>query len=125
VVELPLFLTGIKADFEIERSDPLQIAQTLDFRFPKRGNMANPRYPAITAAQVNLLLDLGVKDPEKLSKWGAAKLITKLLRRRKEGLAEEHDVKRLIAAGVPPKTARVATADQAQTSLLQLKPRTE
>jgi hypothetical protein len=56
-----------------------------------------------------------VDAPESLSKWGASKLIDKLAKREKAGLASIRQVQTLLAAGVNEDLARHLSREQAST----------
>lgn len=113
---LPIKLSGVKAEFEVEVYDPLNVAKLTGTKL-KRYDYKGPGRKDATLAQIARLEREGVMDGDRLSLWGANKMITNLERRRKEGLATYRQVHELERNGVAKLTALAMTADQA-TSVL-------
>jgi superfamily II DNA or RNA helicase len=115
VRELVVSFTGKFARrYEGLDHDPVGVSRIVGQKFDKWFDMSPQRGggPA-SNAQVELLRSMGLHSPDGLSKWGASKMLDKLLRRRKQGLASFQQVKRLLAAGVREDQARSMSAREA------------
>lgn len=62
----------------------------------------------------------GNTAPDGLSKWGASKLIDKLVKRKKEGLASTRQVQVLLASGVDSDIARTMSHTEARAAITEL-----
>lgn len=93
--------------------DPVGVGKVLDFKvrrgkdFDMRGG--GPAKPGQIAA-LNLL---GVTGAEKMSLWGASRLLQKLESRAKKGMASHQQVQRMLSAGVDEVQARTMKAKDA------------
>jgi type I site-specific restriction endonuclease len=87
-------------------SDPVGVGKVLAVKLRKRHDFDHTRVPPASEGQVAALARHGVRDGEKLTKWGAGKLLTALAKRLKSGQASYQQVRRLLAEGVDEGQAR-------------------
>jgi superfamily II DNA or RNA helicase len=114
-------LTGKSEEYKVIESDPVGISTMLGVRL-------NPGYDILTSyvdppsqKQINYLRTLGMSRPEMLSKWGASKMIDKLVRRRDKGLASPKQMRELIKTGLAPEHVRDFTRGEASKALTSKK----
>lgn len=81
-----------------------------------------------TEAPVHRMKLFGIRNPEGMSKWGASKLIDKLMKRDSKGMASIQQLRRLLAAGVSEEQARGMSrrdASQVIGTLIESNPLTQ
>jgi superfamily II DNA or RNA helicase len=100
--------------------NPVTVSKLLDVNFKQRYDMDSRGTNPPSEKQLWLLKRFGVENPEKISKWGAIKLLGALQKRQAGGLATVDQVKSLMEKGVDPTIARSITADSASQSLTEL-----
>ena len=99
--------------YEAMASDPLGVGKVLDLGLKKRTDFDIRGGGPITPYQIDKLRTLGVRNPEKMSMWGASKMIGKLESREKKGLASHQQVKMVLGYGVNEDQARGMTKQEA------------
>lgn len=120
--QVPVLLAGVKADFEVEAYDPLNVGNLLGVKVKKRTDYLRPGYgEPPTPNMISYLKNAGVIDVQKLTINGAGKLIREIERRKKLKLASYAQVQALLSAGVGEIRARSLSAEQAGACLDQLK----
>jgi hypothetical protein len=67
-----------------------------------------------------MLRGLGIRAPEGLSKWGASKMIDKLLKRKADGGSSAVQVQTLLANGVDPGMARTMSFNDAKGAIVEI-----
>ena len=115
VDEIHINFTGkYSKKWETIDSDPVGIGKIIDCKIRKTMEL-NPRYGggAITVAQAHKLMSLGVVNTWTMSKWGASKLIDKLVKDQRNGLASWQQRRELLKLGVDERQARTLSARQA------------
>ena len=115
-------LTGKEPQYAAYELDPVGINKILDLGLKKKydfdTNSLRPN-PA-TNAQLSKLHSMGVRTLDGLSKWGASKMISKLEKRSKMGLATPGQVQSMMSKGVPPDIARSLKSKDASEAISQL-----
>ena len=120
-MHVPVYMSGIKAQFEVEEQDPLGVADLLDVQIKKRYDYHNVVYKPLTDNQLWFLKNEGVVEPEKLSMIGANKLISRIKKDQKQGLATWKQRHILMKAGIDRLTALSMTASQASSEIARIK----
>jgi superfamily II DNA or RNA helicase len=115
-------LTGKEETYKAWEYDPVGVSKILDVKLNRKYDFDKNGYNPATDRQIWKLQSLGVKTPEGLSKWGASKMISKLLKRQEGGLASHGDVHKLMSMGVNPDLARTFSATEAATAITQIQP---
>lgn len=100
-------------------STPVAISKLMDVKFKSKYDMDSRGNNPATENQARALREQGV-NPDKISKWGASKLLKELFKRRDGGLATVDQVKALVEKGVDPVIARSLKAESAAKSLTDL-----
>jgi superfamily II DNA or RNA helicase len=117
---LPVYLTGTKAEFEVEISDPLGVSDLVGLDMKKKYDLASAYTELARPYQCAQLESMGVPKPEKLSFYGAARMIKHLKARQEKGLATHEQVRTLIRQGVGPVEARSMSQAQASRTISHL-----
>jgi superfamily II DNA or RNA helicase len=113
-------LTGKEAVYESWEHDPVGVSKILDIKLNRKYDLDRRGDNPASAAQLGMLRSLGVEAPESLSKWGASKLITKLMKRKEAGMASARQVQTLLSAGMNVDLARRSSAAEASEAIGQL-----
>lgn len=108
------------AKFKTMDINPVTVSKMLDLKFKQRYDMDSRGNNPPSDKQLWALKKFGVENPEKISRFGAIKLLKELHRRKDGNLATVPQVKALMEKGVEPTIARNMTADSAVISLNQL-----
>jgi superfamily II DNA or RNA helicase len=108
------------AKFKTMDVNPVNVSKMIDMKFKSKYDMDSRGNNPASDRQLYALRQLGVDNPEKISKWGAIKLLTELQKRKAAGLATIPQVKALLEKGVDPTIARTMTATSATVSLTEL-----
>jgi superfamily II DNA or RNA helicase len=96
--------------YEATESDPVGVGKVAGVKIRRSREMDWSRQGGqATEAQAKALHSLGVDNAEAMSKWGASKLLTGLLKREAEGLASWQQVKLMLSKGVAESQARKMT----------------
>lgn len=106
-------LTGKSEQYKVIESDPVGISEMLGVTLNKNYDILTDYVVPPTQKQINYLRALGMSRPEMLSKWGAIKMIDKLVKRRDMGLASPKQMKELIKTGLAPEHVRDFTRGEA------------
>lgn len=117
---LDIRLTGREAEYRAIRSDPLGVAKLVGVALKKRYDMDAKGTNPASDGQIKYLKALGVRNPDGISKWGAAKMIDRLKKRREQGLASPYQVQQLLSGGVGEDYARSCTAEKAAEAIRQI-----
>jgi type I site-specific restriction endonuclease len=112
---LHVSLSGRNPKYEVVETDPVGVTKLLDVSLNRKYDLDRKGTNPASSNQLSYLRRLGVDAPESLSKWGASKLIDKLAKREKAGLASIRQVQTLLAAGVNEDLARHLSREQAST----------
>lgn len=112
-------LTGAKAEYSTEVLDPVGVAKAIGVKLTKYDKDPWKSGPA-TPAQLNLLRQLGVTQPGKLSRWGGTKMIKALLKRKDEKRAQVAQVGKMLRLGMDEQNARLLTESQASHALREV-----
>lgn len=107
--------------YDAIESDPIGIGRVLDIDFNKRRDFDVTRSGPATPWQIDQLKSFGVHGQEKMSLWGASRLIQKLKSREKKGLASHQYVKRLLALGVNEDQARCMSPKEAAAVMAEVR----
>ena len=99
--------------FAMVEHDPIGVMKILDLKVKKYFDFGERGGGPITDRQKWLLGTLGVKNADGMSKWGASKLIERLNRRSKTGMASFQQVQKLLAKGVEEEQARTLSRQDA------------
>ena len=113
-------LTGKEAEYATHEHDPVGVSKILDIKLNRKYDLDKRGQNPATEKQIGLLRSLGLSTPENLSKWGASKMIDKLMKRRDNHLATATQVQTLLTAGVNSAYARVCTAEEASQAITEL-----
>jgi superfamily II DNA or RNA helicase len=105
--------------FDAIDSDPLGVGRVLDIHFKKRHDFDMSGGGPVSPYVAEKLRSLGVKNSEKMSVWGASKLLGKLESRQKKGLASHQQVKTLLGFGVDEVQAREMSVKQASSVIAE------
>lgn len=108
------------AKFKTMDINPVTVSKMLDLKFKQRYDMDSRGNNPPSDKQLWALKKFGVENPEKISRFGAIKLLKELHRRKDGNLATIDQVKALMEKGVEPTIARNMTGDSAVISLNQL-----
>jgi superfamily II DNA or RNA helicase len=114
-------LTGKTAKYESYEYDPIGLSKILGIKLSGKHDIDRRGNNPASEAQLGMLKRLGVTAPESMSKWGASKLIGKLLKRRDTGMASPSQVKELIVSGVNEEYARALNASEASGVISDLR----
>lgn len=114
-------LTGKKEQYKVIESDPVGISTMLGVTLNHQYDILTDYVDPPTQKQINYLKALGMSRPEMLSKWGACKMIEKLVNRRDKGLASPRQMKELIKTGFSPEQVREFTRGEASEVLTSKK----
>jgi superfamily II DNA or RNA helicase len=110
---LHIHLTGKAAQYETVSYDPVGVAKILDINLNRKYDLDRQGRNPASDKQLGMLKHLGVDAPAGLSRWGASKLIDKLVKRRDMGFASPKQVRTLLAGGINEEVARSLTVGQA------------
>ena len=113
-------LTGKEAKYESYEHDPVGVSKLLDIKLNRKYDLDKRGLNPASPAQLHRLQSLGVNAPEALSKWGASKLLGKLIKRQEQGLATTTQVQTLLSAGMNEELARRYSTDEASQAISQL-----
>lgn len=117
---LSIQITGREVQYKALEYDPVGVSKILDVKLNRKYDLDKKGGNPASEAQIRKLSSMGMVNPGELSKWGASKMIDKLMKRQKEGLASVSDVRVLLSAGVSPDIARVMTAANASSAINDL-----
>lgn len=115
-----IHLTGKEEQYRVIEHDPVGVAKLLDITLKRRYDLDKQGTNPASSAQLGLLRSLGVNAPEALSKWGASKMITGLMKRKAKGESTASQVQALLASGVDADMARHMTAAEAKAAILEI-----
>lgn len=113
-------LTGRELQYTAYEQNPFEVSRILDIPLNKKYDIDYGGINPASDKQKDYLRSLGVAYPDKLSKWGASKLIDQLLRRKRLQLANANQVSQLLNSGVLPEMARSMTSTQARNAINKL-----
>jgi superfamily II DNA or RNA helicase len=117
---LHIHLTGKSAQYEAITYDPVGVAKILDIHLNRKYDLDRRGNNPASGKQLGMLRSFGVEAPASLSKWGASKLIDKLVKRKQMGLASPSQVKTLLSGGINEEVARSLTTQQASQYIAAL-----
>lgn len=101
-------------------ADPLGVGKVLDISLVKRRDFDSQAGGPASRYQVERLAALGVIHGERMSLWGASRLIQKLESRDKKGLASHQQVKFILAHGAAEDQARALKRAEASHVIAEL-----
>lgn len=113
-------LTGKEAAYASYEFDPVGVAKILDIPLKRKYDLDKKGVNPATDKQLGMLKSLGITAPEGLSKWGASKMIGKIMKRQEQGYATTGQVRDLLAAGVNADYARVMSGVEAAAALREI-----
>ncbi|SIO37774.1 Superfamily II DNA or RNA helicase [Singulisphaera sp. GP187] len=113
-------LTGKEAQYAAIEYDPVGVSKLLDVKLNRKYDLDKRGTNPASSAQLGLLRSKGVTVPEGLSKWGASKLISKIMKREEAGASTHNQIKALASAGVDIDLARAMSRDQAKAAITDL-----
>lgn len=114
-------LTGKSEQYKVIESDPVGVSEMLGVKLNSNYDILTDYVDPPTQKQINYLRTLGMSRPEMLSKWGASKMIDKLVKRRDMGLATPKQMRELVRTGHAPEHVRDFTRDKASEMLTSKK----
>lgn len=106
--------------YSVMERDPIGVCKILDVKLNRKYDIDRRGTNPASQGQLNYLKVLGVKAPESLSKWGASKLINKLVKRKDTGLASAHQVQTLLGSGMFADRARQLSTVEASLAIAEL-----
>ena len=118
--KLMIHLTGKEAKYEALEYDPIGVSKLLDISLNRKYDIDKRGINPASDKQLGMLRSLGITTPENLSKWGASKMIDKIMKRKDQNLASPAQVKKLLVAGVNPELARAMSFSDASISIHDL-----
>jgi superfamily II DNA or RNA helicase len=113
-------LTGKEDQYAAWEHDPVGVAKILDIKLNRKYDLDKQGNNPASSAQVGMLRGLGIRAPEGLSKWGASKMIDKLLKRKADGGSSAVQVQTLLANGVDPGMARTMSFNDAKGAIVEI-----
>lgn len=121
-------LSGKEAQYAALEYDPVGVSKILDIKLNAKHDLDKRGINPASPAQLGLLKHLGVTAPDGISKWGASKLIDKLMKRKNSGLASAQQIQIMLSNGVDPKLARSMSTEAARSAIVEIdatKPQTQ
>lgn len=118
-VDVRLSKSRIPAKYEQWTHDPAGVSKILGVKLKARYDFDKTGSNPASDFQIRYLTREGVQDAEKLSKWGAGKLISQLKKRSEHGLCSFGEAHRLMRFGVPEMHALSTGTEQAARLLAQ------
>jgi superfamily II DNA or RNA helicase len=121
-------LSGKTADYKAIEYNPVGVSSVLGLKLNRKYDLDKQGRNPASDKQLGLLRSLGVEVPDGVSKWGASKLIDKIMKRRDSGLASVRQLHALLGSGVNEALARQMSAAQAKDAIQELdaiRPRTK
>lgn len=99
---LPMFLLpGTEVNFTIRSYDPMLVSKTLGLKLSRADkDLKSGRYEPARSWQISKLAKAGVTDADKLTFFGASKILRALESRSKNGMASLSQMSKLIERGV-------------------------
>jgi len=113
-------LTGREETYAALEYDPIGVSKLLDINLNRKYDLDKRGTNPASDKQTGMLRSLGIDTPEGLSKWGASKMIDKLMKRKKEGLASMNQVKAMLMCGVNTDIARSMSVESATAAIIDL-----
>jgi hypothetical protein len=113
-------LTGESAKFKAITYDPVGVSRILDIKLNRKYDLDKRGVNPASSAQLGMLRGLGMETPDGLSKWGASKMIDKIVKRRDKGFASVPQVKRLLEFGVNADLARSMSGKDASSAISEI-----
>lgn len=113
-------LTGKSEKFKTVIYDPVGVSKILNVKLNPKFDLDSRGTNPASKAQLGYLRSLGMTAPDSLSKWGASKMIDKILKRKDQGLASVSQVRSLLSSGVNSDMARVMTSQAAGEAIKEL-----
>lgn len=113
-------LTGKEDQYAAWEHDPVGVAKLLDIKLNRKYDLDKQGTNPATKAQLGMLRGLGINAPEGLSKWGASKMIDKLLKRQTAGGSSAVQVQALLVNGVDADMARSMSFTDAKAAIVEI-----
>ena len=113
-------LTGKEEQYAAWEHDPVGVAKILDIKLNRKYDLDKNGANPASSAQMGMLKGLGVRAPEGLSKWGASKMISNLVKRREFGASSAAQVQVLLSNGVDASMARSMSAVDAKAAIVEI-----
>ena len=113
-------LTGKEEQYKSWEHDPVGVSKLLDIKLNRKYDLDTQGRNPASQAQLGKLRGLGVVGPENLSKWGASKMITKLVKRKENGDSSAVQVQTLMACGVDAAIARSMSFEAAKAAIVEI-----
>lgn len=113
-------LTGKEEEYRSWEHDPVGVAKLLDIKLNRKHDLDKNGTNPASSAQLKMLHGLGVSTPEGLSKWGASKMISKLLKRKEAGASSAVQVQALMSNGVDGTLAREMSFNEAKAAITEI-----
>lgn len=113
-------LTGKEEQYAAWEHDPVGVAKLLDIKLNRKYDLDKQGTNPASSAQLGMLRGLGVHAPEGLSKWGASKMITNLMKRKAAGGSSAGQVQILLANGVDADMARTMSSADAKAAITEI-----
>lgn len=126
VKELAVSYTGRFAKkYAVIDTDPVGVGKIIDMKLKSRYDMNPSRDQSrgggpASDAQAKFLRSLGMHSPETMSKWGASKMISKLLQGQRQGKASFQQIKCMLSAGVREDQARDMSRREAAAVITEI-----
>lgn len=101
-------LTGRTENYRVLESTAGMTSEMIGYKMhPKHDlGVARTNAPPATQKQIEFLRVLGIDNAEKITAWGAKKLIDKLLDRERQGLSSPDQIRKLVRMGYRAEDAR-------------------
>ena len=113
-------LTGQEEKYRVIEHDPVGVSKLLDIKLNRKYDLDKNGANPASSAQMGMLRGLGITAPDGLSKWGASKMIDKLLKRKEKGQSTAVQVQALLSSGVDATIAREMSGAEAKAAIIEL-----
>ena len=113
-------ITGKEEEYRSWEHDPVGVSKILDIKLNRKYDLDKTGSNPASSAQLGILKGLGIKAPEGLSKWGASKMISNLLKRKERGDSSASQVQALMANGVDASVARSMSFETAKSAIVEI-----
>ncbi len=113
-------LTGKEDTYRSWEHDPVGVSKILDIKLNRKYDLDKKGVNPASEAQLHKLASLGVQAPESLSKWGASKMIGKLVKRLDRGESTVSQVQALMSSGLNADVARRMSYKEAVEAIAEI-----
>lgn len=113
-------LSGKQEEYAVLEYDPVGVSKLLDIKLNRKYDIDKKGNNPASDRQLSFLRSLGITAPESLSKWGASKMIDRLMKRKEKGMASVGQVQALLSSGVKDELARTMSNAEAVDAIVQI-----